>query len=216
MYTQILMFCLALLFALPARALPPEVEADRLAIKAKTALDAKDYAQAAASLAEMEKLGVPLPQSFHYLKAVAQNGTGKHHAAKESLEKYLQITGTSGKFYKEALEAYNLAEQEGKRVISAYQANQVRYEKALDERKKSIQECYQRDKSRYARWRQEYESVSRRRDNCSNSCFLNCDRCRPLWDEAGRVAENQPDEPSEYDCSQRISEPRPPVPPVLY
>lgn len=110
MYAPILLLGLALFVALPARALPPEIEADRLAIKAKAALEAKDHAQAVESFERMEKLNVPLPQSFHYLKGVALNGMNRYGAAKRALEKYLAIAGTTGKFYKEALEAINRAE----------------------------------------------------------------------------------------------------------
>lgn len=216
MYAHILSLSLALLVTLPAHALPPEVEADRLAIKAKTALETKDYPLASASLAEMEKLGVPLPQSFHYLKGVAQNSNGKYYAARESLEKYLQITGNTGKFYKEALEAYNRAEQEGQRLIAEYKTAQVRHEAALAAREESINNCYSQDMRRYNRWLQDYRDIDHRANRCSKSCWLDCSPCQRLWAERDRVIEKSVDEPDKYECEKRYSEPKPPLPPVLY
>ena len=216
MLTKGLMCCLMLLAAMSAHALPPEVEADRLALRARSALDAKDYPLAIASLTEMEKLGVPLPQSFYYLKGIAQNGNGKHYAAKESLEKYLKIAGSSGKFYKEALDAYNRAEQGGQRVMAEYKDAQARYEREKESRQERINSCFQSAKRRYSQWEQDYSMAKRRQVSCSSGCFINCDRCRPLWDDLERIGSQQPEEPSEYDCQKRFREPSPPVEPVLY
>lgn len=94
-------------FALSAHALPPQVEADRLQLQAKSALDAEDYAQAAESLAKAEKLGVKLPDTFYFHYGRALAGTGDLDRAQSMLDRYLEHAGSKGKFYKEALVELN-------------------------------------------------------------------------------------------------------------
>lgn len=135
-------FALALMLSSPVWSLPPQIEADRLALKAKAALQEKDYASAVKSFSEMEALGVPLPDTFHYLRGVALNGVAQYGAARGSLENYLNVTGTSGKFYREALEAISLAakldpEPEMARLpalgfaMSKYEVTQAQWRKVM-------------------------------------------------------------------------------------
>lgn len=90
-------------------ALPPQVEADRLFVKAKDALDSKDYATAVQSLSKAQKLGVKLPDTFSYHYGTALLGMGNYDEALKMLDSYL-AQGSTAKFYKEALEKYNFAE----------------------------------------------------------------------------------------------------------
>ena len=98
---------IALTLSANAWALPPEIEADRLLLKAKAALDASDYALATDSLMKAEKLPVKLPDTFYYHYGRASFGSGKLEQARDLLEKYLTLSGTKGKFYQEALVEMN-------------------------------------------------------------------------------------------------------------
>jgi hypothetical protein len=94
-------------FSASAWALPPEIEMDRLLLQAKSALDNKDYALATVSLMKAEKLSVKTPDTFYYHYGIANAGNGKFEQGREMLEKYLTLSGTKGKFYKEALVEIN-------------------------------------------------------------------------------------------------------------
>lgn len=97
---------IALVLALSAGtalALPPAVEMDRLMLHAKTALDAKAYAEAAENLAKAQKLGIALPEEFALSYATALKGMGKPDEAKRVLEAYLNKHGTKGASYKPVL-----------------------------------------------------------------------------------------------------------------
>lgn len=103
---------IAFILTANAWALPPEIEADRLLLKAKAALDASDYALATESLMKAEKLPVKLPDTFYYHYGRASFGSGKFEQSRELLEKYLTLSGTKGKFYQEALDKMNNIEVE--------------------------------------------------------------------------------------------------------
>lgn len=117
---------LLLTLAAGAHALPPEIEADRLAIQAKAALDAENYAAADAALMRLQALGVALPDQFYYLRGVAANGIGKYKRALTNLEEYLKRTGKGGKYYAPALKTYSQAEEAYNRATAA--ATQARAE----------------------------------------------------------------------------------------
>lgn len=91
-------------------ALPPQVEADRLGLAAKTAMEAKDYKTAVEKLKAMQKLGVKLPDSFSYHYGTALLSMGDPDEALKMFDIYLS-QGSTAKFYKEALEKYTLAEK---------------------------------------------------------------------------------------------------------
>lgn len=91
-------------------ALLPQIEMDRLLLQAKAALDAKNFAQASESLANAEKLGIALPDTFYYHSGRANAGAGRLEQAQASYSKYLEMSGTKGKFYQEALIGMNEVE----------------------------------------------------------------------------------------------------------
>lgn len=218
MLTKGLMFCLMLIAAMSAYALPPAVEADRLALKARSALDAKDYPLAIASLTEMEKLGVPLPQSFHYLKGVAQNGSGKYYAAKESLEKYLKIAGSSGKFYKEALEAYNRAETAVQESENRYKRALAEYEESVRNRPDRIKKCEQEKERRQDEAWQEWRKADKKQSECwaklNAGRVSNCRREDRDMEDADYQWKNFPFGNTYDKCNSEISQPTPPKNPI--
>jgi formylglycine-generating enzyme required for sulfatase activity len=102
-------YLFAILFAsaLKVYALPPQVEADRLMIEAKTFMDAKDYAAAVDRFGKVEELKARKPDTFAYHYGVALAGMGQWASARQKLDQYLTASGSNGKFYREALEKYN-------------------------------------------------------------------------------------------------------------
>ena len=113
---------IALVLALSAGtalALPPAVELDRLLLHAKTALDAKAYAEATENLTKAQKLGIALPENFALSYATALNGMGKTDEAKRVLENYLNKHGTKGTSYKPVLALLVQIESGGKGYASA-------------------------------------------------------------------------------------------------
>lgn len=108
------------LWAHAALALPPKVEADRLILLAKAALEAKAYDDAGAKLAQAQALKTSLPEDFAVTYASALSGQGKTDKAKEVLEAYLNKYGTTGPSYKTALSM--LVQLEGKPAASSASA----------------------------------------------------------------------------------------------
>ncbi len=127
------------LFAGLAHALPPQAEADKLQIEAKSAMEAKNYAVAVEKFARMEKLKARFPATFAYHYGVALSKTGEFARAREQLDKYITKAGTNGKFYKEALETYAQTEANEKQAIKqaeidkAYAKVMVKYEAELEQ-----------------------------------------------------------------------------------
>jgi formylglycine-generating enzyme required for sulfatase activity len=98
---------LAVLFVANAWALPPQVEADALALDAMSQMKRSDYAGAVVNFAKIEKLKVRVPATFNYHYGVALAGANQWVQAQKKLERYLTQAGAGGKFYKEALAKYN-------------------------------------------------------------------------------------------------------------
>ncbi|WP_157691529.1 hypothetical protein [Noviherbaspirillum autotrophicum] len=122
----------ALSFSAVALALAPEIEADRLLLQAKTALDANDYAQATASLAKAEKLGTKLPDTFYYHYGYALFKMDDIEKGRRMLERYLNETGTKGKFYREALETLNAVEKRSLEIEKIKQQKEAESRKASE------------------------------------------------------------------------------------
>ena len=88
-------------FALPAMALSPPMEADRLLISA-----AKHLGSSAAT-AEFEKiqiLNIKLPAEYYYYYGKHLYTIGNLKEANKNIEKYLRKAGYKGLFYKDALQ----------------------------------------------------------------------------------------------------------------
>lgn len=197
---------LALWLTGAAHALPAVVEADRLQLHAKAAMDSGDFATAAADFAQIEKLGVKkLPQSLPYHYGVALLGVKKYADAKTRLEAYLAL-GTNTKFYREALERYNEADkaleneraerarkeqkerEEQARKEKKYQDDLARYEDAKRNHGPKIERCMQDLHSDYQRQIRELEDAQQAAEKCSsgwgnaiNMASGGQDRCERLW-----------------------------------
>jgi hypothetical protein len=102
-------------FALPAVALPPAVEADKLLLSAAEKLRSKDYIAAGQDLAKITALGIKLPVDYYYQNGRYLAATRQAAEAKKNLETYLDKAGKEGKFYSAALEVYSNVEANEKR-----------------------------------------------------------------------------------------------------
>jgi tetratricopeptide (TPR) repeat protein len=129
------------LLSFSALALPPEIEADRLLVQAKTALDASDYDKAIQSLAKAELLNVKMPETFYFHYGKAYSGAKKWDKAKAAYEKYLNQTGTRGKYYREALEGFNLADNESEKAEQSYANALKRYNEELARYQRNMDDC---------------------------------------------------------------------------
>jgi tetratricopeptide (TPR) repeat protein len=128
---MILLFLLAIVAHSTGFALPPQVEADRLSLEAKKAFDQEDYATAAKNLEALKNTNTPLPASFSYLYGLSLFKTGQFDLARQYLDDYLTRSGSSGKYYKEALEAYSANEKKSAdyiRRMEAYKKDLADYE----------------------------------------------------------------------------------------
>ncbi|MCH8888005.1 MAG: hypothetical protein IIC13_15590, partial [SAR324 cluster bacterium] len=62
--------------------LPPDIEADRLLLRARKAYAKKDWKRAAASFAEIQALNTDLPVDFHYFFGITLRKRGDLPGAK--------------------------------------------------------------------------------------------------------------------------------------
>ena len=98
-----------------AAQLPPEIMADRYLVRAERLMAEEDYE---AALEMMDKIvalqkehDLTLPEDFHFKYAQVALSAGSIKAAIDSVTQYLAATGRKGKFYREALELLDEAEQ---------------------------------------------------------------------------------------------------------
>lgn len=107
---------------------------DCLLLQTKAALDKKDYAQAAESLANAEKLNVQLSDIFYYHYGRAYACTVKLEQGQVMLERYLTLPGTNRKFYPEVLIEMNRIESAIKKRDAEKNADdcQHRYARAVE------------------------------------------------------------------------------------
>ncbi len=89
--------------SLPAAALSPEIEADRLILATRTYLEQGNVSRATQSLEKMEQLKTDLPVEYFFFKGqVAWHGK-ESEAARSALEDYVQKAGREGEHYQQAL-----------------------------------------------------------------------------------------------------------------
>ena len=95
--------------------LPLEIMADRYLVQAERLMKEKDYK---AALEAMEKIvalqkehDLKLPDEFHFKYAQIAMSAGLIEAAIDAVSRYLVAAGRTGKFYREALELLDQAEQ---------------------------------------------------------------------------------------------------------
>lgn len=109
---------------LPAAALftaqlPPDVQVDRLWLRAERQIDNEEYWSALASLEEILDLqaehGIAVPDSFWFSHALASHRAGLHTQAAASATRYVEATGRNGEHYLAALELLDAAEAAAER-----------------------------------------------------------------------------------------------------
>ena len=109
---KLVILSLLLCFAAPVLALSPEMEADRLYLKAQKYMGIGSYEAAvkemknAIFIAEEKNLS---RDSFYYIYASAADKAGDKPKAFEMVNRYLKIAGASGEYYESALELYTAA-----------------------------------------------------------------------------------------------------------
>ena len=89
-------------------AMSPETQADFYLVQTQEYLDQRDYSAAKEAMGKIiglqEKHGMPIQPEFHFRYARILMWDRSYAAAIESLNQYLEQTGNSGTYYREALE----------------------------------------------------------------------------------------------------------------
>ena len=95
--------------------LPPEVTADRYLMRAERLVGEKDYGGALDLLDRIIDLqgkhALALPDTFHFRYAKVAWSAGVITGAIDALNRYLELAGTAGKYYREALALLEESEQ---------------------------------------------------------------------------------------------------------
>ena len=120
-----------------AMQLPPEIQADRYLMQAKTAITEQDFRRAKTAMDTVLELqaqhDLKLPEwlSFRYAEVLEQ--LGLHDEAIKYVTEYLTVAGRDGKYYRAALKLLNKAEAEMATVVAA--------RKRLEEKRKRVREA---------------------------------------------------------------------------
>ena len=101
--------------AATAGQLPPEIQVDRYLLRADRLMEAKDPKGALEVMGKIVALqkehGLTLPEEFHFKHAKVAFSAGEVQEAVDAVHTYLLDAGREGKFYREALELLEEAEQ---------------------------------------------------------------------------------------------------------
>ena len=101
--------------AATAGQLPPEIQVDRYLLRADRLMEAKDPKGALEVMGKIVALqkehGLTLPEEFHFKHAKVAFSAGEVQEAVDAVHTYLLDAGREGKFYREALELLDEAEQ---------------------------------------------------------------------------------------------------------
>lgn len=163
---------LALTLSSGAWALPPQIEADRLAMQGKTALDAGDYDTAVQSFERMAALNIKVPDSFYYHSGRAYSGVKKWDKARAAYEKYLNQAGTRGKYYPEALAGFNKADVEWTKAEKAYSDAMAKYTQEQSRYEANMRNCQSQE---YDDYKKELEDRKERAwQKCQNYGKYGC------------------------------------------
>ena len=102
--------------------LPPEVEADRLLLVARDAMEAKQWGKARQALDAITKLGISVPAEFHYHRARALANDNSPREARDALTTFLQNADRNSATYRDALALFNKVDDEVNRAEAARKA----------------------------------------------------------------------------------------------
>jgi len=103
-------------FVMPAMALPPEMEADKLLLSATAKMNYNDYEAAGQDLEKIRALKVKLPVEYYFQNGRYLAATQQAAEAKKNLETYLEMAGKEGEYYEPALKLYSQVEANEKRL----------------------------------------------------------------------------------------------------
>ena len=96
--------------------LPPDIQADRYALQAESAIEEQDYAKARVALEKILELqaehGLQLPTEFYFHYADVLQQSGEPEGALEYLQMYLEQVGRQGDNYTASLRLMNRLEPE--------------------------------------------------------------------------------------------------------
>ena len=141
-------------FAIPGAQLPPEIMADRHLLRAERLIDEKDYRSAKDELEKIATLlvehGVVVPEEFHFRYAQVASQAGLNKAVIDSLNTYLATAGRTGKFYRQALEMLDSAEEKLRKAEAGQEA-----ERRQAEAESRLAEARRRQKEELARRNEE-------------------------------------------------------------
>ena len=94
--------------------LPPSIEADRLLVRAERQINEQDYTSALSTLEQILQLQdehqLQIPVAFWFKHAEVSLEAGYPDQAISSVNRYLEIAGTNGAYYMEALQLSDSAE----------------------------------------------------------------------------------------------------------
>ena len=98
-----------------AMQLPPEIQADRYLVQAEMAIAEQDFLRAKTAMDTILELqaqhDLELPEQFSFRYAEVLDQLGLHDEAIKYVTEYLTVAGRDGKYYREALELLNSAEE---------------------------------------------------------------------------------------------------------
>ena len=106
---------------IPAIALSPEMEADRLLMIAAKFTDQRKHDAAAAEFKKILDLKTKLPDEFYYQYGRHFYGTGELKKAAENVETYLKKAGKEGRYYRQSLQ-----------ILTAIEERQIAMQRAIE------------------------------------------------------------------------------------
>ena len=113
--------------------LPPEIEVDRLLVRAERQAQEGGHGAALATLNEVlalvEEQGLAAPDAFWFRHAQAASAAGAHAEAVESARRYLTTAGRAGAHYRAALELLETSDREVQQALREREAR-ARVERA--------------------------------------------------------------------------------------
>ena len=143
-------------FTVPAMALPPAIEADKLLLSAADKLNEGDYTAAGQDLKKITVLKIKLPVDYYYQYGRYLAATRQAVEARKNLETYLVKAGEKGQFYSAALKVYSEVEANEKRRAQEIEAEKRRLEaeeRRLEAEKRRLAQEIEAEKKRLVRYK---------------------------------------------------------------
>ena len=146
--------------------LPPEILVDRHLVRVERLLADEDYRAAQDMMTQIIALqrdyDVALPAEFPFKFAQVAFAAGRAETALEHVNEYLLAAGRDGRFYREALELLDSAENAVRQADAERRRAEAAWQRAEEERRRT--EALQRENDELARRQVELAAVPRPRD----------------------------------------------------